>query len=80
MDGGTGLWKTSAMPTLIYSLPKDTQAAVASQAGWKNTSDNDSRKIKIRLLPKHGWRVSGQVQTSPTLNTNRDRRAPPGWI
>ncbi|OAG15635.1 hypothetical protein CC77DRAFT_1065702 [Alternaria alternata] len=79
-DGGVGVWKTSALPTLIYSLPKDTQEAVASQSRWKNGSEKESRKVKIRLLPKHGWRVSGQEHLSPTPNTNSSRRAPPGWI
>jgi hypothetical protein len=80
VDSGIGMWKTSAMPTLIYSLPKDTQEAVTSQGGWRNISDKDSKKIKLRLLPKHGWRVSGQVHMSPTPNANSDQRAPPGWI
>jgi hypothetical protein len=79
-DGGVGVWKTSALPTLIYSLPKDTQEAVASQSRWKNGLERESRKVKIRLLPKHGWRVSGQVHMSPTPNTGSERRAPPGWI
>ncbi|RYO71935.1 hypothetical protein AA0113_g1646 [Alternaria arborescens] len=80
VDGGVGLWKTSALPTLIYSLPKDTQEAVALQRRCKTDSDKESKKIKIRLLPKHGWRVSGQVHMSPNTNTNNNRRAPPGWI
>jgi hypothetical protein len=80
VDGGVGLWKTSALPTLIYSLPKDTQEAVALQRQCKNDSDKESNKIKIRLLPKHGWRVSGQAHMSPTPNTNNDRGVPPGWI
>ncbi|CAN9393464.1 unnamed protein product [Alternaria alternata] len=79
-DGGVGVWKTSALPTLIYSLPKDTQEAVASQSRWKNGSEKESRKVKIRLLPKHGWRVSGQEHLPPTPNTNSNWRAPPGWI
>ncbi|KAI4642984.1 hypothetical protein J4E93_007053 [Alternaria ventricosa] len=80
VDSGMGLWKTSAMPTLLYSLPKDTQEAVASQGGWKKSPDEDSKKVKIRWLPKHGWRVSGQVRMSSSPNTNNNRRAPPGWI
>lgn len=78
--GGVGLWKTSALPTLIYSLPKDTKEAVALQSQCKDGLDKESKKIKIRLLPKLGWRVSGQVHMSPTPNTNNDQRAPPGWI
>ncbi|KAH7350469.1 hypothetical protein BKA66DRAFT_541071 [Pyrenochaeta sp. MPI-SDFR-AT-0127] len=76
----TGLWKTSAMPTLIYSLPKDAQNQFASQGSWKGSSDESARKTKIRLLPRQGWRVSGQVCTSPTLITRNDHRIPPGWI
>ncbi|CAN9085497.1 unnamed protein product [Alternaria alternata] len=53
-DGGVGVWKTSALPTLIYSLPKGTQEAIASQSRWKNGLEIESRKVKIRLLPKHG--------------------------
>ncbi|CAN9105909.1 unnamed protein product [Alternaria alternata] len=77
VDGGVGLWKTSALPTLIYSLPKDTQEAVALQRQCKNDSDKESNKIKIRLLPKHGWRVSGQAHMSPTPNTNKRQGSTP---
>jgi hypothetical protein len=79
-DGGVGVWKTSALPTLIYSLSKDTQEAFASQGRWENGLEKGSKKVEIRLVPKHGWRVSGQVHMSPTPNTNSGRRAPPGWI
>jgi hypothetical protein len=79
-DVETGIWKTSAMPTLIYSLPKDTQQAYASQSLWKNNADQKIKKIKIRLLPNQGWRVSGQTCTSPTRAAGSDREEPPGWI
>ncbi|CAN9166812.1 unnamed protein product [Alternaria alternata] len=65
-DTDTGIWKTSAMPALIYSLPKDLQQGLATSATSR------SKKVRIRLMPKQGWRVSGQVQPAST--------APPGFI
>jgi len=67
-----GNWKTSAMPTLIYSLPKDLQQEFKTQAISTRTLNRRSKKVKIRLMPKQGWRVSGLVQPAPT--------APPGFI
>ncbi|CAN9102313.1 unnamed protein product [Alternaria alternata] len=65
-DTNTGVWKTSAMPALIYSLPKDLQQGLATSVTSR------SKKVRIRLMPKQGWRVSGQVQPVST--------APPGFI
>jgi hypothetical protein len=79
-DGELGMWKTSAMPTLIYSLPKDTQKDIISPGTGKSGSCRRNHKIKIRLHPKQGWRVSGQTSTSPTIVTRNIQRAPPGWI
>ncbi|KAH9864233.1 hypothetical protein J1614_010167 [Plenodomus biglobosus] len=72
-QGGTlGVWKTSAMPTLIYSLPKDVQQDFSAPQDW-----GESKKIRIKLLPDQGWRVSGYQYGRPDDN---DRRAPFGWI
>lgn len=79
-NGDLGVWKTSAMPTLIYSLPKDTQNKFVSPSAWKSGSDRRSKKIKIRLHPKQGWRVSGQPCRSPALAMRNEHPAPPGWI
>ncbi|CAN9085882.1 unnamed protein product [Alternaria alternata] len=65
-DTDTGIWKTSAIPALIYSLPKDLQPGLATSVTSR------SKKVRIRLMPKQGWRVSGQVQPVST--------APPGFI
>ncbi|CAN9159290.1 unnamed protein product [Alternaria alternata] len=65
-DTDTGIWKTSAMPALIYSLPKDLQQGLATSVTSR------PKKVRIRLMPKQGWRVSGQVQPVST--------APPGFI
>jgi hypothetical protein len=79
-DDGMGMWKTSAMPTLVYGLPKDTQQAFASQHAWRNGAGGGTKKIKIRLHPKQGWRVSGQTLTSPTIMNYNKQEGPPGWI
>jgi hypothetical protein len=65
-DTDTGIWKTSAMPALIYSLPNDLQQGLATSVTSR------SKKVRIKLMPKQGWRVSGQVQPAS--------RAPPGFI
>ncbi|OAG20926.1 hypothetical protein CC77DRAFT_989290 [Alternaria alternata] len=78
-DTGAGIWKTSAMPTLIYSLPKEMQAQFTEPKTWD--SSQETKKFRIRLLPKTGWRVSGQSQlsSSPQL-PHPTVQAPRGWI
>ncbi|KAH9864232.1 hypothetical protein J1614_010166 [Plenodomus biglobosus] len=78
MDGEIGVWKTSAMPTLLFSLPKDTQAQFRSQGIRKSNLKRRRKSIKVRLHPNQGWRVSGQTLISPVAKT--ELRAPPGWI
>jgi hypothetical protein len=63
-----GTWKTSAMPTLIYSLPKEMQKGLTSSGTWDGTASGKRQNMRIRLLPKQGWRLSGHVCTSPTTN------------
>jgi hypothetical protein len=72
-NNGLGMWKTSAMPTLIYSLPREVQKCISDPAAWGNSASEKKQKVKIRLLPDSGWRVSGHIRR-PTS------RAPPGWI
>jgi len=78
-DTGVGIWKTSTMPTLIYSLPKETQAQFTKSSTWNGTQD--TKKLRIRLLPKTGWRVSGQSLLDRSLQLPRPAvQAPRGWI
>jgi hypothetical protein len=67
-----GTWKTSAMPALMYGLPKNMQEDIITTTGSGQALRRGSRKVRIRLLPKQGWRVSGQIQPAPS--------APPGFI
>jgi hypothetical protein len=73
-DGEIGTWKTSAMPTLMYSLPRDTRHNFTASSTWRSGSDGGVKKVKIRLVPNHGWQVS------PTLSRRNDSHALSGWI
>lgn len=79
-DGeAAGIWKTSAMPTLIYSLPKENQGQFTSST-WGSGQENH-KKTRIKLLPNLGWRVSGHnqlISRSPRLPLGA--RVPRGWI
>ncbi|KAH7083226.1 hypothetical protein BKA63DRAFT_599261 [Paraphoma chrysanthemicola] len=78
-DGATGVWKTSAMPTLIYSLPKETQGQFASATTW-SSGKGAPRKTRIKLLPNMGWRVSGQSHLSRSPRLPSGARVPQGWV
>lgn len=78
-ESGLGVWKTSAMPTLIYSLPKEQQNQFSSSSTWHSTKH--TKKVRIRLSQSAGWRVSKQtlVISSPRLPP-AVTTAPRGWI
>ncbi|KAH7350468.1 hypothetical protein BKA66DRAFT_599733 [Pyrenochaeta sp. MPI-SDFR-AT-0127] len=78
-NAATGVWKTSAMPTLIYSLPKETQSHLAAPSTWN--SEKGTKKVRIKLLPERGWRVSGSRDSGMSTNIPPTaKRAPCGWI
>jgi hypothetical protein len=78
-DGAMGIWKTSAMPTLIYSLPKEAQGQFTSSAAW-GSEKNAPRKTRIKLLPDRGWRISGQSYLSRSPKLPSGESVPRGWI
>lgn len=78
-DGATGVWKTSAMPTLIYSLPKEAQQQLTSSSTW-GSGKGASTKTRIKLLPDVGWRVSGHSYLSRSPRLPSGERVPRGWI
>lgn len=78
-DGATGIWKNSAMPTLIYSLPKETQSQFASSSAW-SSKKGAPKKTRIKLLPSMGWRVSGHNYLSHSPRLPSGERVPRGWI
>ncbi|CAI6323242.1 unnamed protein product [Periconia digitata] len=79
-DLGPGVWKTSTMPALIYSLPSDAQKQV--KVPWSvDKASEDSRKLRVKLHPEKGWRISGQIYSpvSPVIVCHSNK-PPPGWI
>ncbi|RAR16508.1 hypothetical protein DDE83_000073 [Stemphylium lycopersici] len=79
-DTSTGIWKTSAMPTLMYSLPKETRSKVDPTSTWNNAHES-GKKLRIKLLPNKGWRVSGASHLSTSPQQPRPAvQAPRGWI
>lgn len=70
-DTATGVWKTSVMPTLIYGLPEEARERFTASDSW-HSSFGDTKKVRIKLLPNLGWRMSGQ--------TLLKSQPPPGWI
>lgn len=70
-DGDLGAWKTSAMPALIYSLPPDVQRELSISKNDNSSPRRKARKVRIRLFPERGWRVSKQFGKSPTAEIIR---------
>lgn len=68
----TGVWKTSAMPSLIYGLPETERERVVNPSALRSAR-KEIRKLRVRLVPRDGWRLSGQsfVRRSPILPSAR---------
>jgi hypothetical protein len=79
-DGEIGAWKTSAMPALIYSLPQDVRKDLVSSNSDEVESKMEARKVRIRLLPDQGWRVSGQLRPSPLVDQRKGSDNSAIWI
>jgi hypothetical protein len=76
-----GIWKTSAMPTLIYGLPSPMQKQFTSSSTWSSASRDKSTHLKVRLHPNKGWRISGHSRQPDTpVMLVRANHPPPGWI
>jgi hypothetical protein len=78
-NDSAGIWKTSTMPTLIYSLPKESRSQFASPSTW-GSGKGAPRKTRIKLLPNMGWRISGQSYLSRSPRLPSGERVPRGWI
>jgi hypothetical protein len=78
-QGNLGIWKTSAIPTLLFSLPEDVRHDLPSTSTWHRTQKDGSKPVRIRLEPDQGWRVSGRIAFPPSLHRHNASN-PPGWI
>lgn len=70
-----GVWKTSAIATLLYGLPDNLQRKIASQAD--GTPRAKAKELNVRMLPTEGWRASGLLSPSPPVQNSADRPLPP---
>jgi hypothetical protein len=63
-NGQVGVWKTSAIATLLYGLPDEMQEKITSSAAKDSdigTPRAKAKQLKVKLLPSKGWRVSGNL-------------------
>jgi hypothetical protein len=72
-----GVWKTSAIATLLYGFPDDMQSKIKSSTS-AGTPRAKAKELRVKLLPK-GWRVSGNLFSPMTPKVMEDQ-PPPGWI
>ncbi|KAF2183985.1 hypothetical protein K469DRAFT_204504 [Zopfia rhizophila CBS 207.26] len=73
-----GIWKTSAIATLLYGLPDDMQKKITASTSV-GTPRARAKALRVKLLPKKGWRVSGNL-FSPMTPKVRQNPLSPGWI
>ncbi|KAF2439804.1 hypothetical protein P171DRAFT_318105, partial [Karstenula rhodostoma CBS 690.94] len=59
-----GVWKTSAIATLLYGLPDDMSKKMTSSK-VQGTPRAKAKEVKVKWIPKRGWRFSG-MSISPT--------------
>jgi hypothetical protein len=73
-----GVWKTSAYATLLYGLP-DEMTHHITRSSSIGTPRARAKELKVKLQPKGGWRMSGNL-FSPFAPKPRTNQPPPGWI
>lgn len=72
-----GVWKNSAIATLLYGLPDEIQRRIASSPG-SGTPRMKAEELNVRLLPTKTWRISGD---SPTLIASKSKyKSLRSWI
>lgn len=72
-----GVWKNSAIATLLYGLPDEMQRKItASQTA--GTPRTKAKELNVRMLPTRGWRISGNLLSPITRKSKNE--PPPGWI
>ncbi|KAL5404698.1 hypothetical protein PMIN03_008966 [Paraphaeosphaeria minitans] len=68
-----GVWKTSAIATLLYGLPDDMSKKMTASK-THGTPRMKAKEVKVKWIPKGGWRFSG-VSISPTSVKARQSHA-----
>lgn len=68
-----GVWKNSAIATLLYGLPDAIQQRITASQGH-GTPRSKAKELNARMLSTKDWRISGLSATTPKP------KPPPGWI
>jgi len=77
-----GVWKTSAIATLLYGLPDEMQKKITAPAldDATRTPRAKTKELRVRMQPKTGWRVSGNMFSPFITPKVKQGQPPPGWI
>lgn len=78
LEQGVGVWKTSAIATLLYGLPDNVRTKVTSTTD-KGTPRANAKRTKVKWLPGTGWRLSGTSAFSPSSLRARHSPPQPEW-
>jgi hypothetical protein len=73
-----GIFKNSAILTLLYGLP-DAVRGKLTRSSSTGTPRAKAKELKVKRDPKMGWRVSGNLFSPLTIQLPK-KQPPPGWI
>lgn len=76
-----GVWKTSAIATILYGLPDEMSEKMKSEEAH-GTPRAQAKTVKVKWVPKRGWRFSGasSISPSPTASHKLRQSPPTQWI
>ena len=71
-----GVYKTSAIATLLYGLPDDMQKKIKS-ASAEGTPRANAKETRVKWVPRAGWRFSGHTNITSSPSSAKSRVSPP---
>ncbi|KAK7180717.1 hypothetical protein PSPO01_13159 [Paraphaeosphaeria sporulosa] len=74
-----GVWKNSAIATLLYGLPDEMQRKITTLDG-QGTPRAKAKELNVRMLPTKNWRISGHVLSPIARKPKPPPKPPQGWI
>jgi hypothetical protein len=71
-----GVYKTSAIATLLYGLPDEMQKKIKS-SNAERTPRANAKETRVKWVPMAGWRFSGHTNTTLSPGSAKSRSSPP---
>jgi hypothetical protein len=71
-----GVYKTSAIATLLYGLPDAMQKKITSSTA-EGTPRANAKETRVKWVPTVGWRFSGHTNISISPSSAKSRLSPP---